>query len=116
MGRPRRRTAPSGGRRPKTLPAPDTLGRRPCLRFFRTVVRPLQARPIMTNAIRLPAIMLALAAASGALVALTARGGEPLSELQIGLTAWAFCLAIFGLQGLISVVSEGRELRPGRVP
>ncbi len=38
-----------------------------------------------------------------------------LNELQIGVVAWAFTLVIFGVMGLISVVSEGRELRIGRV-
>jgi len=38
-----------------------------------------------------------------------------LNELQIGVVAWAFTLVIFGVIGLISVVSEGRELRVGRV-
>lgn len=39
----------------------------------------------------------------------------PLTELEIGLTAIAFTLAIFGIQGVISVLVEGRRLRPGRV-
>lgn len=38
-----------------------------------------------------------------------------LTELEIGLTAIAFTLAIFGIQGLISVLLEGRRLLPGRV-
>ncbi len=38
-----------------------------------------------------------------------------LNELQIGVVAWAFTLVIFGVMGLISVVSEGRELHVGRV-
>jgi hypothetical protein len=37
-----------------------------------------------------------------------------LSESQIGLVAWALTLAIFGLQGVVSILLEGRELRPGR--
>ena len=37
-----------------------------------------------------------------------------LTELEIGLVAWALALAIFGVQGLLSVAIEGRELRPGR--
>ena len=38
----------------------------------------------------------------------------PLSELEIGLATWAFVLGIFGAQGLISILLEGAELRPGR--
>ena len=38
-----------------------------------------------------------------------------LTELEIGLVAWSLALAIFGVQGLLSVVLEGRELRPGRI-
>ncbi len=38
-----------------------------------------------------------------------------LSELEIGLTALAFTLAIFGIQGLLSVLLEGRRLHLGRV-
>lgn len=38
-----------------------------------------------------------------------------LNELEIGLVAWAFTLAMFGIMGLISVMSEGRTLEVGRV-
>jgi len=38
-----------------------------------------------------------------------------LTELEIGLVAWALALVIFGVQGLLSVAVEGRELRPGHV-
>ena len=38
-----------------------------------------------------------------------------LSELEIGLTALAFTLAIFGIQGLLSVLPEGRRLHLDRV-
>lgn len=37
-----------------------------------------------------------------------------LSELEIGMVAVAFTLLIFAAEGLISVLLEGRELRPGR--
>lgn len=39
---------------------------------------------------------------------------EALNELEIGLVAWAFTLLIFGVMGLISVASEGRQLHIGR--
>jgi hypothetical protein len=39
----------------------------------------------------------------------------PLTELELGGVAWAIGLAIFGLQGLLSVLVEGQELHPGRV-
>ena len=38
-----------------------------------------------------------------------------LSELEIGLVAIALTLLIFGVQGLISVSLEGRQLHYGRV-
>ena len=43
------------------------------------------------------------------------RDADVLSEGQIGLAAWAFALAIYGIQGLVSVLLKGRELHPGRV-
>lgn len=70
----------------------------------------------MKNSVGIPIVSLILAIAIGAVVAVTALGQPSLSELQIGLTAWAFLLLIFGLQGLLSVVVEGQELRPGVVP
>jgi hypothetical protein len=70
----------------------------------------------MTNSLRLPLAALAVGLLAGASVALTWPPDAVLSELQIGLAAWAFALAIFGLQGLLSVAVEGRELRPGRTP
>jgi hypothetical protein len=39
-----------------------------------------------------------------------------LTELEIGLVASGVALLIFGLTGLISVLSEGQRLHPGRVP
>jgi hypothetical protein len=39
----------------------------------------------------------------------------PLSELAIGGVAIALTLAIFGIQGLLSVLLEGETLTPGRV-
>lgn len=44
------------------------------------------------------------------------HGDGPLTELELGGIAWAIGLAIFGLQGLLSVLVEGEELVPGRVP
>ncbi len=43
------------------------------------------------------------------------RDADVLTEGQIGLAAWAFALAIYGVQGLVSVLLEGRELHIGRV-
>jgi hypothetical protein len=68
----------------------------------------------MTNSLRLPLAALALALVFAAAVALTGPAGGTLSELQIGLVAWAVSLGVFGLQGLLSVAVDGRELRPGR--
>jgi hypothetical protein len=74
----------------------------------------------MDNSPRLPvvAILLALGLAIVAAVSQASReAGEVfvLSELEIGLVAAAFTLAIFGLQGLLSVLVEGRRLHPGIV-
>ena len=37
---------------------------------------------------------------------------EHLKAYEIGLVAWTFLLALFGLQGLITVFLEGEELEP----
>ena len=43
-------------------------------------------------------------------------GGDPaLNELQIGAAAWALTLAIFGVQGIVSIVLEGRQLLVGTI-
>jgi len=72
----------------------------------------------MRNSSGLPISALVAAAALVAVLGLgrltrTDLNG-PLSELEIGLAAWAFVLGIFGAQGLISILLEGAELRPGR--
>ena len=74
----------------------------------------------MDNSPRLPtvAILLALGLALVAGASYLSRqvGDVPfLSELEIGLVAIGFTLAIFGIQGLISVLLEGRQLHPGIV-
>src|SRR5690242_3527988 len=45
----------------------------------------------------------------------TATMPQSLSELEIGFIGFALTLLIFAVQGFISVLLEGRELRPGRV-
>jgi hypothetical protein len=43
-------------------------------------------------------------------------GGDPaLTELQIGASAWALALGIFGIQGIVSVVVEGRQVVLGTI-
>ena len=43
-------------------------------------------------------------------------GGDPaLNELQIGAAAWAVTLAIFGAQGIVSIVLEGQQLFVGTI-
>lgn len=43
-------------------------------------------------------------------------GGDPaLNELQIGAAAWAVTLAVFGAQGIVSIVLEGRQLFVGTI-
>lgn len=67
-----------------------------------------------------PALPLSALIAAAVLAAVLGLGrltradlAAPLSELDIGLAAWAFVLGLFGAQGLISIVLEGAELRPG---
>jgi hypothetical protein len=40
----------------------------------------------------------------------------PLSELQLGAIGAALTLAVFGIQGLLSIALEGQELHPGQSP
>ncbi len=72
----------------------------------------------MTNSARLPIVSLILAGLMAIAAAATIDPGQPLplSELQLGAVGGALTLAVFGIQGLISVLLEGRELRPGMAP
>lgn len=72
----------------------------------------------MTNSPLLPLVSLLLGVALAIVVAISAgpRGFVPLSELELGGVAGALTLVVFGVQGLISVVVEGTELRPGTTP
>jgi len=38
-----------------------------------------------------------------------------LNELQIGAAAWALTLAIFGAQGIVSILLEGRQVFVGTI-
>lgn len=76
----------------------------------------------MDNSPRLPYASIFLAAISAVVAAFSyyRRGGNEddvfsLNEVEIGLTALSVTLVIFAVQGLISVISEGRELVPGHV-
>ena len=73
----------------------------------------------MRNSSRLPILAVVVAVLLAILAVVVYRSHAPrhpfsLNELEIGLVAWALALAIYGLQGLISVVSEGQELHLGR--
>jgi hypothetical protein len=72
----------------------------------------------VTNSPRLPIVSLILAGFLAIAAAVTINPGEPLplSELQLGAVGGALTLVVFGIQGLISVLLEGRELRPGMTP
>jgi hypothetical protein len=72
----------------------------------------------VTNSPRLPIVSLVLAAILAIAAGLTMNPAEPLplSELPLGAIGGAATLAVFGIQGLISVLLEGRELRPGMTP
>ncbi len=67
----------------------------------------------MTNSPRLPIVSLILAGLLAIAAAATIDPGQPLplSELQLGAVGGALTLGVFGIQGLISVLLEGRELR-----
>ena len=69
----------------------------------------------MTNSPRLPIVSLILAMLLAIAAAATIDPAQPLplSELQLGAVGGALTFAVFGIQGLISVMLEGRELRPG---
>jgi hypothetical protein len=72
----------------------------------------------MNNSPLLPIVSLLLAGLLATAVAVTVGpgGAVPLSELQLGGLAGAVTLAVFGVQGLLSVGLEGRQLRPGTSP
>jgi hypothetical protein len=65
--------------------------------------------------IPLAALVVAIALATATAVSVMAGvGGDPaLTELQIGATAWALALGMFGLQGIVSIIVEGRQVLPG---
>jgi hypothetical protein len=69
---------------------------------------------MMRNSPWLPTIALIVAFLAGVYVGVVAGDDDPLNELQLGLAAGALALAIFGVQGLISVLVEGETLRLGR--
>ena len=70
----------------------------------------------MRNTLSLPIIAILLAIALAILVMATRADDQgPLTELELGAIAWTIALGVYGLQGLISVLLEGRELRPGRM-
>jgi hypothetical protein len=75
----------------------------------------------MENSHGLPFAGIVVAVLLALLTIVSYRAGEAadifhLSELEIAYVAVAVGLVIFGLQGLISVLVEGRRLHPGRVP
>jgi len=72
----------------------------------------------VTNSPRLPIVSLILAGVLAIVAAATTAPVQPLplSELQLGAVGGALTLGVFGIQGLISVLLEGSELRPGMAP
>ena len=67
--------------------------------------------------IPLAAFVVAIVLAGATIVSVMAGvGGDPaLNELQIGAAAWAVTLAMFGAQGIVSIVLEGRQLYVGAI-
>ncbi|MGI9146122.1 MAG: hypothetical protein ACR2IK_06200 [Chloroflexota bacterium] len=73
----------------------------------------------MQNSPRLPLAALVAAAVLACTAVVERRRADPaapLSELDIGLAAWAFVLAVFGAQGMVSILLEGQKLRLGTTP
>jgi hypothetical protein len=70
----------------------------------------------MSNSWRTP--LVALGAALVLVIAALAGGPATpaLSGLQIGFVAWAFTLLVFAIQGVVSIMLEGRRLQPGARP
>jgi hypothetical protein len=73
----------------------------------------------MQNSPGLPLIALAVGAMLAAMTVasvIAGIGADPaLTELQLGATAWALALGIYAIQGVVSIVAEGRKLVPGSV-
>jgi hypothetical protein len=67
--------------------------------------------------IPLAALVVAIALATITMLSVIAGlgGGIALNELQLGATAWALALGIYGLQGIVSIVVEGRQVFPGMI-
>jgi hypothetical protein len=67
--------------------------------------------------IPLVAVVVAILLAGAIVVSVMAGvGGDPaLNELQIGAVAWALTLGMFGVQGIVSLVAEGRQLFVGTI-
>ena len=66
----------------------------------------------MQNSPGIPLVALLVALALAGVTALSViagvGGGVALNELQIGATAWALALGLFGVEGFVSIVVEGR--------
>jgi hypothetical protein len=70
-----------------------------------------------SSGIPLAAIIAAIVLAGATIASIMLGvGGDPaLNELQIGAVAWAVTLGIFGVQGIVSIVVEGRQLFVGTI-
>src|SRR5205085_7152155 len=75
--------------------------------------------PPMQNSpgIPLAALVVAIALATITMLSVIAGvgGGVALNELQLGATAWALALGLYGLEGIVSIVVEGRQVLPGTI-
>lgn len=72
----------------------------------------------MKNSPLLPlgSLLLAVVLVVAAVVSGDPADRLPLSELQLGAIGAALTLAVFGIQGLVSITLEGQELHPGQSP
>ena len=73
----------------------------------------------MQNSPGIPLASLVVAIALVIVAAVSGMAGvgrDPaITELQIGATAWALALGIFGVQGLVSIIVEGQEVLPRNI-
>jgi amino acid transporter len=69
----------------------------------------------MRNTWGLPIVGL-IAAAILAIIVMGSHGfnSDHLSEMELGAVAGALCFFIYGIQGVVSVLIDGEELKPGK--
>ena len=73
----------------------------------------------MQNSPGLPLVTLVVGVILAAITVLSVTAGigfDPaLTELQIGAAAWGLALGIYAMQGVVSILAEGRSIVPGTI-